>query len=177
MAAIDQEMEEYFQNGGPPAGAAAGRPETDKRPRRDQVKVFGGKAALTIEADDTRRGEDTIRLEGAKAIRPKQYNWGEKIAIQMTTAELPIVAQVFLGLRESCEFKNHGEASDKGFSVARQEKGLFVRVFSSKGVCAVPVGAPDAYYFGSLVLAQLKKNSFGLEGAELLAMIRGANIG
>ena len=54
-----------------------------------QCRIYGGKAALCVETDDTRQNEPTLRLEAALATAPNIFDWKQKIAIQLTADELP----------------------------------------------------------------------------------------
>ncbi|SFC91154.1 Whirly transcription factor [Thiohalospira halophila DSM 15071] len=125
--------------------ASPGRESGEDR-SRNQHKVFGGKAALTWEADVTRRKEPTVALDAALATAPRQYDWGNKIRVQLTTGELPAVAAVLLGYSDKVEFASHGPQANKGFSVERQDQGFFVRVFQGgNSIRAVPMSATDAF--------------------------------
>ena len=141
---------------------------------RDQHKVYGQKAALTWEADTTRRGEPTVALDGANATAPRQYDWNNKVRVQITPQELPAVAAVLLGVIPQVEFKNHGDNNNKGFSVERQNNGFFVRVYQGAGsLRAVPMGPADAFGVACLLLRQLQASQGGLDGVSLTAALRG----
>ncbi|MCB1810543.1 MAG: hypothetical protein KDK04_02295 [Candidatus Competibacteraceae bacterium] len=125
---------------------------------REQCRVYGGKAALCVESDDTRHGEPTLRIEAAVATAPKQYDWNQKITVQLTREELPMVTATVLGLLGKCECKNHGPENDKGLEVIHQGGNLFVRVFQKgQSVRAIPVNASDTYYLAALCLRQCRK--------------------
>ncbi|HRZ08153.1 MAG TPA: hypothetical protein P5102_18830, partial [Candidatus Competibacteraceae bacterium] len=79
-----------------------------------QCRIYGGKAALCVETDDTRQNEPTLRLDAALATAPNTFDWKQKIAIQLTADELPRVVATVLGLLPRCECKNHGPNHDKG---------------------------------------------------------------
>lgn len=166
-------------------GEAAGEPNNDDQaPRqrgeqgqigdRSKFHVYGGKAALCFEEDVTRGGVPTIALDAATAVGTKTYNWGQKVRIQLTRAELPVVASVLLGARQSCEFKSHGPEKNKGFSMERQSGGkVFVKVFEKgQQVKAVPVEAADVFYVASLFLLQIRRNSPWLDAASTMALVR-----
>lgn len=158
----------------PRSGAPQRNESTEAGNRRPQHKVFGKKAALTIEADTTRREQiPTIAIDAAQAQGERNYDWSNKIRLQLTSRELPVFAAVLLGVRTKFEAKNHGEGSNKGMTIERQESGFFVRVFQGdEGVRALPMGAEDAFHVGSLVLRQLKAANPGLDDTALLALIR-----
>jgi len=140
---------------------------------RAKFHVYGGRAALCFEEDTTRGGVPTIALDAAISIGTKTYDWKKKVRIQMTRAELPVVAAVLLGKRQSCEFKAHGEDKSKGFSMERQAGGkVFVKVFEKdKGVKAVPIEAPDVFYVASIFLLQIRRSAPWLDATSTIALV------
>lgn len=142
------------------------------KPNRNQLHIYGGKAALTIEADETRAGTPTISIDAAPATAPRQYDWSSKLRLQVTAKELPVVAAVVAGYSSSCEFKNHGDGNNKGFSITAQQTGLFMRVFGPERLYAVPVDAADGFYFGALVLEQVRKACPTLDGRDLAGLLK-----
>jgi hypothetical protein len=141
------------------------------------VHIYGGKAALCFQADTTRSGREgetnTVRLEAAPSRVPRTYNWSEKIAVQFTVKELPMVLAVFMGWMPSVTFKAHGPQQDKGFSMEHQQGGkMFVKVWQAKTAMAVPLYAQDMYAVVALLLRQMSKNQafMGVEG--VLAVVR-----
>ncbi len=158
----------------PPATApsAQGIPGTT-RPDRVGCHIYGGKAALCVESDETRQNEPTLRIEAARATAPKTYDWKQKISIQLTADELPLVAATVLGLLPRCECKNHGPDHDKGLEIAHQEYHLFVRVFQKEqSPRAVQVNPSDSYHLATLCLRQLRKASPWLTDQGVLALLR-----
>lgn len=137
-----------------------GRPDPsygpDGGPQRVGIHVYGSKAALCFEADETRGAVPTVALDAASATGPKQYDWAHKIRLQLTRNELPVTLCVLVGYLPKAEFKNHGPANDKGFSIEHQGDKLFVRVWArDQGVKAVPMSRDDAFYVVGLFLRQL----------------------
>lgn len=144
----------------------------DGRPRLSR-HVYGAKAALCFEPDETRFGIHTVCIEAADANAPKQYDWGNKIRLQLTRDELPVTTAVLFGWLPRCEYKNHGEDNSKGFSLEDQGDKLFMRVFArGRQVKAVPIPPEDAFYLAQLFLGQMKKNAPGLSGGEILMTLR-----
>ncbi len=137
--------------------------------------VYGKSAALSFEESFTRGGVPTVCIDAATASGPRAYDWSAKIRVQLTSSELPAVAAVFLGFIPRCEFTNHGEHSDKGFSIERQENGFFARVFAKgEKVRAVPITPNDAFYVCSLVIRQIIEGQPWLTADAVAAMVRGA---
>lgn len=162
------------------AAAQSGTGSQQIRPEdRASFHVYGGKAALCFEADETKQGVPTIALDAASSTGPRAYDWNGKIRLQLTRAELPVVAAVLLGVMTKCEFKNHGQDNSKGFSIERQEGGkVFIKVMAKdQGVKAVPVGPADVFYIASLVMRQLRKANPWLDGTALISLVRSTQSG
>lgn len=149
------------------------RGEQPQGQERAKFHVYGGRAALCFEEDTTRGGVPTIALDAAASVGPKTYDWKKKVRIQMTRAELPVVAAVLLGKRKSCEFKSHGQDNSKGFSMERQDGGkVFVKVFEKgQGVKAVPIEAPDVFYVASIFLLQIRRSAPWLDATSTIALV------
>ncbi|MCI2285936.1 hypothetical protein L3081_24225 [Colwellia sp. MSW7] len=140
-----------------------------------QVKTHGGKAAFEFSPDKTKDGWSTIRLEGAAKLNnnTKQYDWKNKITIQITKSELPVIAAVLLGFMPSCEFGNHGQ-TNKGFALINQEKAFF-KIFEPgerKRMYVCPVPLVEANLMGTLALAQHTANFPSLSSDSALTAIR-----
>nr|WP_234430043.1 hypothetical protein [Stutzerimonas stutzeri] len=150
------------------------KPAGNQVEERSKFHVYGGKAALCFEEDTTRGGVPTIALDAAMSTAPRVYQWKEKTRIQLTRAELPVVAGVLLGARNGCEFKAHGEGKNKGFSMQRQPGGkVFVKVFEAeKPVKAVPIEAPDVFYVASLIMLQIRRNAPWLDASSTMDLVR-----
>ena len=129
--------------------------------------VYGGKAALYFAYDDTRAGDATIAVDGAMSTGPRQYNWDQKLRLQITRADLPSVAAVFFGLLPKVELSNYGADNTKRMSVDNQGKNYYLNM-TAKGhnQIAVPISPADVFEIRALFLAQLMKNrpEIGVEG-------------
>ena len=156
-----------------PASAPPHPPATTAPPDRVQCRVYGGKAALCIEPDETRQGEPTLRIEAARATAPRKYDWRQKLSLQLTREELPVIAATVLGFLTHCEYKNHGPNQDKGLEIVHQGTHLFVRLFQKeRGVVAVPVTAADSYALGALCLRQLRKTAPWLSDQGVMTLLK-----
>ena len=145
--------------------------------RYPSIHVYGGKGALSFEVDETRKGVPTVCVDAASSQGPRKFDWRNKIRLQLTRDELPIVAAVFLGFQPCCEFSNHGENNSKGFTLERQhnrgQKSLFMRVFEKdKGMKAVPIPMAEAFLIQSMLLHQLCVTHPHLDGTMLMTMLR-----
>lgn len=169
---------DYYQAHAEQASQPTASPDREMDSETDgwgeSFHVYGGKAALCFNADRTRSGTHTIALDAASTLAPKVYDWKNKIRIQFTRGELPVVAAVLLGFKQECEFKNHGPGNDKGFSLKRQDGGkIFASVFAAgQPLKAVPIFAPDLMWVAALVLQQVQKNCPGIDSVGVIELIR-----
>jgi hypothetical protein len=147
-------------------------PRDEEQDRPKSVHVYGSKAALCFEEDETRGGFHTVALDAATATGPKQYNWSEKIRIQLTREEMPVLLAVMLGVLPHCEYKNHGTQNNKGFAVEDQGDQFFVRVFSPDGVRAVPMTPEDAFRVTAMLVKQMRRNYEGIDSSDILTLVR-----
>lgn len=147
---------------------------TSDRADSRKVKIFGQKAALTVEASTTRHDRHTVTLDTAAAKSRLVYDWANKIIFQFTVDELPILAAVLMGVIPEFEFKFHGAkgSNNKSALVSRKDNGILVKL--SEGakfhVVTAPPGA--AYHFCSLVMSQLHAESPTLDGGVAMAQLR-----
>lgn len=139
------------------------------------VKSHGAKTAIGFEPDQTRSGWDTARIEAAAKLNPnsKAFDWENKITIQLTKSELPIVISVLLGYKKECKFQNHGE-SNKWFEIINQGSNFFVKVGDvlNKKLIVCPVPIVEAHLMGLLGLSQHTKNFDGLTSDAALSAIK-----
>lgn len=129
--------------------------------------VYGGKSALYFVCDDTRAGDATIAIDGAVATGPRQYNWTQKLRIQITRQDLANVAAVCFGLMPKAELSNYGADNTKRLSLENQGKNFFLNM-SAKDYkqIAVPISAEDMFDIRGLFLRQLMANrpEIGVDG-------------
>lgn len=145
-------------------------PTTD--PIRHGLHIYGRKFALTIEADTNRKNFPTVAIDAASATGVRVYDWTQKIRIQLTLKELPLVAAVMLGYIEKCEFKARGEEG-KGFSVEHQRSNALVRIWNgeSNSLKIVPIDGPDTFRVNALLLKQLRA-AYQVSDVALIAMLK-----
>lgn len=138
-------------------------------------KAYGRKGALEFREHDTRQGTPTVMLEAAGSLGERRYDWKNKLSVMIMPRELPEVACVLTGALERCEFRNHGPARNKGYSIERQSGGFFVKVFRSgdnHAMHAVPVPAEEAFFISTLVLRQLARIVPGADSALIAIALR-----
>jgi hypothetical protein len=128
------------------------------------LKCYGTKAAIELKPSLTKTSKwETIMLEAAISTGPKQFNWPEKTAIQITKSELPHVISTFLGIKKKFEGKSHGALKNKSFSMEWQSKNdamlLFVCITEGgKPAMAVPISGFDAMMLGHMACVQYIRN-------------------
>lgn len=152
-------------------------PDNTTQSERDyfSVKVYGKKAALSFEADQTAGGIFTVAIHAASMLasnRKNSANWSDKIIIQLTAAELPIVTSVFLGFSAHCKFSNHGKENNKGFSIENQGAHFFVKVFQPGSLKAVRVTPPDVFHVVTFCLRQLRKSKPWMSCTDIINTLR-----
>ncbi|WP_046481565.1 hypothetical protein [Pseudomonas veronii] len=135
--------------------------------------VYGGKVAVCFSADQTRNEEHTIRIEASVSSGDRCYNWDDKIAIQLSTRELPSVLATLLQIQNKFEGKGHGAQNEKWFVLENQPGKVFLSV-NAKGVTSrsLPIGPGDCYQLSTLVMEQMLKNAPFLTADTLLSLIK-----
>lgn len=129
--------------------------------------VYGGGAALDFkigERDKNGSKNYTINIDGAKEnpSKKRSFLWDKKVSIMVTQNELPIVAAVFLGLLQKCEYSSHGKLKNKGFGVENQQGKIYFKVYQggdNKMSVGVPITSSDAFYVSAMILGQLQKQT------------------
>lgn len=143
---------------------------------RHGFHIYGGKGALTIEADARSRAKGTIEhvlyVDGALATAPREYNWSDKLTFMLLPTELAGVMAVLCGIIDKLEFRNHGEDKDKSLCIEHQGNCVFLKILHARRAVAVPITPEDAMRMAALTLRQLRLNHFGLGGQEVLALVR-----
>lgn len=182
-----------LEQAAPPRRQISTAPVLHSERQREYIghHVYGRDTALYFEATRSKdmpdgeggiiEGRPTINIEAAAAKNmdeprrgpaPKGaslFDWDNKLIIQVSESELPVVAAVLLGKLPGCEFKHHGPAKDKGFSIQRQpnEKRLFMRIFATGVNHAVQVTGSDIYAIAALLLRQLQAAKPWMDAAML----------
>jgi|GEM_PF-713465 len=156
----------------PSAEAPAAASGEQKRERVGK-HVYGSRAALYFEADVSRQDFPTIYVDAADAIGTRQYDWPNKIRIQLTAHELPVITAVLLGLLPEAEFKNHGENKDKGFSIKDQGRHLFMEVWAKdQKKKAVQIIPEDAFYLSHIFIRQMRQSAPWMSGMDLISALK-----
>lgn len=136
--------------------------------------MYGRHAAIHIRSDLSANDRPTLALEGAFRQGPQgsqKYQWDEKLYVQLTLSELPVVACTFLGWLESCTFAQRGR-SGKGFEIQAQEGHLFLRLWQGTGKqYQVRTGPGEQFHVAGLALRQCGL-LYQLDGAATLTALK-----
>lgn len=122
------------------------------------VHVYGKSHALCFSASKTKTGQiPTINVDAAQSSGERQYDWKKAVHFQFTAKEMFGLGAVLVGDVDMAEFKSHGAANDKGFSLERQEKNFYAKLFSKEGgQRAVPIPFNDMMPLAILIFDQLE---------------------
>lgn len=103
----------------------------------------------------------------------KAYDWPNKVSVQVTKTELPIVVAALLVFLPSCEFGNRGDTA-KWFSIENQGKSFYIKVgqASDKRMLHCPVPYVEARLAGMVALSQYAKNFEGMSTDAALEAIK-----
>lgn len=112
---------------------------------RGGMHIYGGRGALAFEPCKSRAGRLALSVDAAVSTGVRQYNWRQKIVVQLTEKEMLLLYAVLRGYLTHFEATAHGEANDKSFRIENQGHKFFVKV-AQKGrpMVALPVEPPDA---------------------------------
>ncbi|MBG6083218.1 hypothetical protein [Rubrivivax gelatinosus] len=156
----------------PRAEGGVARAEGDREDYLSQ-HIYGGKAAACFNADVTRGGTHTVRIEAATSSGARQYDWQRKIALQLSQRELPLVLAVFMGWLPRFEGKGHGENNSKWFTLENQGNKLYLSV-NAQGQAprGVPIMAGDSYAVTTLLIRQMLRNDPFLSPEIVLSLVR-----
>ena len=132
--------------------------------------VFGRRAAIHVTEDSNRHGRPTLSIDGAFKV-DNDYDWQQKLTLQLTLRELPIFACTCLGWRSKCVFDKRG-GSGKGLALEWQKAGLFVRLWHGTGrQYQVQADTSDVFHLSALALGQCQA-LYGLDGAGVHMALR-----
>jgi hypothetical protein len=144
-------------------------------------KIFGSSAALCVSEARTRAGNQcTIQIEGALALGGgggggggrKDFDWQNKVIVQLTVQEAYLALALFENLIPSVKFDGHGRSHDNSLHIDFQESHYFVRVIQrGRAAVALPVRAVDAIQIVTLLYKQLMANDQHLRIEDIRALV------
>ncbi|MCB4350152.1 hypothetical protein LA345_40880 (plasmid) [Burkholderia vietnamiensis] len=153
-------------------------PSGDEAPQQQEKDylsqhIYGGRAAACFSADTTRSGTATVRIEAAESKGQRQYDWKDKVSIQLSSRELPLVLATMMQWMPLFEGKGHGANNEKWFALENQAGKLYLSVnCKGKNVRGVPIMAGDAYSICTLIMRQMLKNDPFLSSEALLMIVK-----
>ncbi|MGH8436308.1 MAG: hypothetical protein ACRERX_17930 [Pseudomonas sp.] len=131
----------------PLPGQSAPAPASDSEgaQNRDGIHIYGGKGALAFEPCSSRSGKLALTVDAAVATGVRQYDWRNKIIIQLTEKEMLLLFAVLRGWLSRFEATAHGQANDKSFSIENQATKFYVKVVQKgRPMVTLPVEPGDA---------------------------------
>ncbi len=140
-------------------------------------KIFGSGAVLCVSEARTRSSnQHTIQVEGALALggagARREFDWQNKIIVQLTVQEAYLVLALFENLIPSVKLDGHGRAHDKSLHVDFQDSHYFVKVIQrGRAAVALPVRAVDAIQIVALLYRQMLANEPHLQIADIRALV------
>lgn len=145
-------------------------------------KVFGRQHALTVEAVERQKGTlkwPRLNFEFASVLPEtgergtKQYNWGEKLIIQLKEDHMPLYAAVLLGDLHRVRFDHYGGASgSKSFEMEAQGSSIVIKGLAPGRGHAIPIPAERVYWLIAQVMWRLRIAHPSLDTITARAMIR-----
>jgi hypothetical protein len=135
------------------------------------------RSALCVEAVTDKRGNPTVKFEGANGPHPsnaERYNWHDKVIFYAHPDELQRLLCVMFGYLEEVAFFNHGPNNNKYLKLKRQEDSLYCTIGEGKEKsAAIKIPPASATRIAVLLLRQFKRACFDLdEGALHMVLAR-----
>lgn len=158
----------------PTRGAAGPMPEPSPPAgqQREGIHIYGGKGALAIEPCMSRSGNLALTVDAAQACGVRQYDWRNKIIIQLTEKEMLLLFAVLRGFLSRFEATAHGQANDKSFSIENQQSKFYVKVVQKgRPMVTLPVEPGDAALLVMMLgeaIVQYKPMLADLQGVDRL---------
>lgn len=139
-------------------------------PDRLARHVYGGQAALTIDPSMNRnRSFHTVTLDIAPR-RGEKTDWQQKISIQPTYQELPLLVALFLGYHSRLQIKR----DEKWMEVIDQDKSVFIKGGGGNRVFVLPVMPGDRVWLSAMLLQEYSKNFPDMAPSLLIASLQTA---
>lgn len=154
-----------------PSGSPISPPDGAAR-EFSSVHIYNIKSAICLQIDQNRDMEHVVRIEGALKVN-NDFDWKNKIAIQLTVGEVSLYLAVMYGWTQKVELFNHGANHDKFATIERQEGHFYLTVSQKdKSKVAVQMPASDIYQATTHMLRQLNRNDPDMSPQEILRIVR-----
>jgi len=139
----------------PVSNAANDARASESRVSRDDLHIYGAKAALALEPTTSRSGALALTVDAAVGTLGK-YDWRNKIIVQLAKDEMYLLYAVLRGFLVRFEANAHGQSNDKSFSIENQGSKFFVKVVQKgRSIVAIPVELPDALALASMLVKSI----------------------
>jgi hypothetical protein len=136
-----------------------------------KLHLYGGKAAVCLEATSTSQDLPTVTLEVAPKPDGYTVDWSQKIAIQLASHELVALTGLLLGYASALQCARQ----NKGIQIERQPGKVYIRASAGAGrMYGVPLTVGDTARAADFCLAQIVAGSFTGSVEASLAAVRGA---
>lgn len=158
-----------------PAPRPVAPPAQSARPQQfESYKIYGGSAAICFGLDSTQSdAKPTVRVEVARLISPRSYDWSNKVGFQLRVAELPLVYGVLTGLLPELELRGHGQTNEKALLIKDQGDSFFFSLrIRGQDAYSLPAQPAEVFLPMSMLWRQLQANTPGVEPSVLNEMIQ-----
>lgn len=136
------------------------------------IKFFRPQVALQFQAVTSASGKhSTINIEMANGEN-RQYDWDDKITIQVTLTELPSVCASFLGLIPGIQHKFHSEQRNKGYEIVNNGEDRKMSIFSPAGRRFFNFTPQESFFISEFCLDALKKNFEDVSKTDLMNLLK-----
>jgi hypothetical protein len=142
------------------------------------IKCHGKNSAFELKPDCSRKGFHTVRVECANILNngnPKTYDWKNKVSLQITKSEMPLLIAFLLGFMSKIEFNNHNTGNTlKSLNIINQPNNLFVNLKqfnkqdNNQTLCALPIPFSDINLLLNVCLMQYIKNFNGVTSDSII---------
>jgi hypothetical protein len=142
--------------------AAPRQSQNSAAPPYYSFKLFAKAAARCVsEALTKNSNQHTIQIEAAGALggSSRQFDWPNKICVQLSVQEMYTLVATCESLVVSAEFKGHGLRNDKALFVELQSGTIYFKMVQlHRKPLGIPVRAIDAMPLVNLLYRQILKN-------------------
>ena len=135
--------------------------------------VYATKSAVTFEATKSADGRSVLQVEAASRNESGNFNWKEKIVLQLNDKEIVQLVTVLRNWSFSCEFANHGSHRDKRMTFQSQaEKGYVISVRQGTTARVVPIQKIESLSIISMAMKVLHDNTSNLDTQNIFDIVR-----
>lgn len=138
--------------------------------KQAKAKIFSKAAGCEFEAVVSKSGYDTVKIQAAPKVL-ENVIWKDSITVYPDKSELISLINLFC-----CQGINRVEIKrqNKGITLERQSGHVYLCATNTQRRVNLPIPPGDTVIIGALMIAQLKKQCFGVENGMLMLLIKGA---